>query len=514
MIHAMQQVPYAPPEASTTARPAPTGLLGRRSTALFWFLMALVALVAVFNVTWHMADQNVGDWDEGRHAVTAYEMLQRGDLLVNTYRGAVDYWNLKPPLSFWPLMLSFKVLGYSTFALRVPSALFFLATVACVAVYAYRTMGRRAALGAAAALATCYPVIGSHSGRTGDPDALFVLLMTVGLLAVLGAPGRPRLLLLWTLAFSAAFLTKSWHSGLLIVIGVVFLAIRGRASRARVRDYLIALLGFLPVLAWAIARFTFDGTRFFTAMVQYDLLSRSEGALETNTGGPLYYVERLAYLAPWALVLLVPIVSRAARRGLRGGSWRRSQWVGPAVSALLVLGAFSIAKTKLPWYAYPAFPALALLIGFAIAWVSQERVRSVALLTLVAAVVAALAAEAYVVRKIPAPTSGAQVALAGLRGRAAVTGEQIYLDPALASEADDANERERAKVGDWPQSLRTSALINGRLVPREGGVTAFEQQAKPGALILVEQGSPAAVAVRATTDVVDSGDGYAVLRAR
>ena len=41
------------------------------------------------------------DWDEARHAVSAYEMIQTGEPIVTTYEYSNDYWNLKPPLSEW-----------------------------------------------------------------------------------------------------------------------------------------------------------------------------------------------------------------------------------------------------------------------------------------------------------------------------------------------------------------------------------------------------------------------------
>lgn len=498
-------------DAPTSPHAPPRWLEAYRSRLAFWIPLGLIAAVFIINLTWHLGDQNLGDWDESRHAVSAFEMLQRGDLLVNTWRGSPDYWNLKPPLSFWPIMLSYHLFGFSTIALHLPAAIESVGTFAVVTVFVHRRAGRFPALVSAAVLATCYPLIGSHSGRSGDPDALFVLFFTIGLLALLGAHERPRLLLLFTTTFSAAFLTKSWHAGVLIVVGGVVLLVRGRASAARRSDYALALLGFLPVLAWAIARFSFDGTRFFSSMVQYDLLSRSATPLEGNGGGPLYYVVLLTYFVPWAL-LLIPLVLRRSGLSAAAGPWRRSLWIGPAICAAAVTLLYSLAKSKLSWYEYPAFPALAVLIGVVAGYLGARSWDRTTTITVVAVVVATLACEAYVLDKIPRPTVPAQLALSRLRSMPTLTGERIYLDSSLALSARVKADRSLADDGDWPQSLRASTLLNDGLLASDGGVRRFLTAPAGTALMLVHRGSADDRAVQGhRASVVTTVDGYSVV---
>ena len=59
----------------------------------------------------------VASWDEARHGISAYEMLQNKNFVVNTYNYDVDYWNLKPPFSFYGIMLGFGLFGYSVMGL-------------------------------------------------------------------------------------------------------------------------------------------------------------------------------------------------------------------------------------------------------------------------------------------------------------------------------------------------------------------------------------------------------------
>jgi hypothetical protein len=70
------------------------------------------------------------------------------------------------------------------------------------------------------------------------------------------------------------------------------------------------------------------------------------------------------------LLLAVPLFlvwrGRANVPGASEARPERARVTFLALWAAVVLGAFSIAVSKLPWYIYPAYPALALLLGFGV----------------------------------------------------------------------------------------------------------------------------------------------------
>ena len=68
------------------------------NNSVLWIL--ILGLFCGINVFFLLGNVPVEAWDEARHGVSAYEMLVSHAWIVNTYRGEVDYWNLKPPLSF------------------------------------------------------------------------------------------------------------------------------------------------------------------------------------------------------------------------------------------------------------------------------------------------------------------------------------------------------------------------------------------------------------------------------
>ena len=85
-------------------------------------------------------------WDEARHGISAYEMMQTGDPIVTTYLYSPDYWNLKPPLSEYFQVLGYRLFGFNAMGLRFFSALLWLCSAGIAALLAKRHMGAVAGL--------------------------------------------------------------------------------------------------------------------------------------------------------------------------------------------------------------------------------------------------------------------------------------------------------------------------------------------------------------------------------
>lgn len=156
---------------------------------------AVLALAAV-NLGLRLDREMVDVWDESLYATTALEMQRSGNWLVTTFQGAIDHYNSKPPLFVWLIAASFTTLGVNLWALRLLSAVSAGLTVALVGWCTHRLAGARAAILAALVLATTYPFLYVHAGRTANPDALLTLLQT-GAAALIWTGGgwlRPFLL--------------------------------------------------------------------------------------------------------------------------------------------------------------------------------------------------------------------------------------------------------------------------------------------------------------------------------
>ena len=131
-------------------------------------------------------------WDESLFAITAGEMLDSGDWIGTTFLGSLDYYNSKPPLHVWLVALSFKAFGPGLVSLRLPAIV-----AAWLTVGAARVVGERARSAArspwwpALVLATCYGFLYVHSGRSGNSDALFTLLVLLTVVTLWAARDHP-----------------------------------------------------------------------------------------------------------------------------------------------------------------------------------------------------------------------------------------------------------------------------------------------------------------------------------
>ena len=62
----------------------------------YWIWFALLTALTAFLCFRCLGIKAIDSWDEARHGISAYEMIQQGNYLVNTFMGEADYWNVKP----------------------------------------------------------------------------------------------------------------------------------------------------------------------------------------------------------------------------------------------------------------------------------------------------------------------------------------------------------------------------------------------------------------------------------
>lgn len=243
-------------------------------------IFVMLSCVLFYLCFYHLDVKWVSSWDEARHGINAYEMYQNKDLIVNTYNYENDYWNLKPPLSYWGIMIGFKLFGFSVFALRFYSALCYFITCVVVSLFVKRHSLLASLLSMAFFSASSLAFL-AHMARAGDADALYTMLFTFSMLAMMLVHENKKMLYVSGLCFALAFLTKSWHSGMIVVIGGLYLLITGEIKKIKVKEWLFFILSFtVPLLIWASARFIADGTAFFKEMIAQDLLNRTNSAIE------------------------------------------------------------------------------------------------------------------------------------------------------------------------------------------------------------------------------------------
>ncbi|MBQ8527166.1 MAG: glycosyltransferase family 39 protein [Lachnospiraceae bacterium] len=330
----------------------------------FVLLIAVIAFLSFYKLDVKYVDP----WDEARHGVNAYEMANGGSLFQNTYLRQADYYNLKPPLSMWCIMLGMAIFGNGVFALRFYSALCYVILAIVAGVFVKKAYGTTESLLATAFLAVNVTPFQAHMIRAGDADSLFVLLFTLAMICMMQIPQKKYNLYLCGLFFSLAFLAKSFHAGIIAVIGALYLILTGQIKKLTLKNWMLFLASvFVPLLLWAVPRAMVDGTVFFQKMWETDVLGRTDGTLQNNIAPFSYYAEYYlgamsGSVTPYLCAFVICLVGLFVFN--RFFVWKnREHYIGWILWILVPFVAFSIVKNKLLWYMYPVLVPLLLAAG-------------------------------------------------------------------------------------------------------------------------------------------------------
>jgi 4-amino-4-deoxy-L-arabinose transferase-like glycosyltransferase len=344
------------------------------SKIIYTLIATILLILAFYNIFYGLSDFPIFSWDEARHGASAYEMLKKNNLIVNTYKNKIDYWNLKPPLSFLITIAGYKLVGFNTLGLRLLSAASALLTILIIFLFVLKKHGILASFIATLSLATSTQFLINHSARTADADSLFVLLFTSSILSLVLSAHSSKWFYVSAISFSLAFLTKSWHACNLFIIIFLYLIFTGVYKRLTFKNWVL-LLSFMfgPIIIWGLLRYQYDGIEFFKNMITYDLLKRSSTTIEGHFGSRLYYLEIIwRFSKDWIMLLIGLTLSNLYKASNRIKPSLNSYAIGLYLWLFIPLILYSMAETKIRWYILPIYPALSIIIGVLCANVFQK----------------------------------------------------------------------------------------------------------------------------------------------
>ncbi|WP_064456618.1 glycosyltransferase family 39 protein [Streptomyces hygroscopicus] len=160
----------------------------------------------------------------------------------------------KPPAALWPMALSVRLFGLSSWAILVPEALMGVATVGVLYVAVRRRFSAAAGLIAGAALAVT--PVAALMFRFNNPDALLCLLMVSAVYCVLRAleDARTKWLVLAGVCFGFGFLTKTLQAWLILPpLAVVYAVCAPAKFVRRIGQLLLAGLAMVVSGGWWVA---------------------------------------------------------------------------------------------------------------------------------------------------------------------------------------------------------------------------------------------------------------------
>jgi 4-amino-4-deoxy-L-arabinose transferase-like glycosyltransferase len=307
------------------------------------------------------------DPDEGLYADIARTMLVSGDWVLPRFNG-LPYLE-KPPLLFWLAAPSMTILGGEV-ALRGWSAAAALGTVLLTRRIGRQLYGTHAGLLAGLMLATTAGY--ALYVRKASTDFLFVFCLTLALWGFVKDVGRgpaPARFLLGYAGIGLGVLAKGLIGVVLpvAIVAVTLVWVRGLGWR----DLNLARGGLILaalVLPWHVLVALRDPALFGFYVIDNQVLRFLNLRAFLEDDVPVSTLGFLLVTFVWLYPCGVFALARPAPATPAERRWRPLV----AVWALVVVGFFALSRSKLEYYALPAFPAFALMAGAA--WASARDV--------------------------------------------------------------------------------------------------------------------------------------------
>lgn len=341
------------PESGALSRPA-------------WIVVMVLAVVAlapgIFSVP-------AMDRDESRYAQASRQMMETGDYLNIRFQ---DYDRHKQPAgTYWLQSLFAQPFGGADAPIgahRLPGLVFALLAVAITAWLGARIFSPPVAIGAAIVLATT--LVLSVEAKTAKTDAI---LLGVGMIAqaalmILMIEIKQRRPVFWGWpavmwsALGVSLLVKGPIFLMITALTLVVFALwkRDAGLLLKVRPMPGALLALAIFTPWFIAINLATDWAFALEAIGHSMLGKVGEAQEAHSG-PLGFHLGMTAVTLWPGVALLGLALLAAWRFRERDEVKfLIAWIIPTYVV------FEIVATKLPHYTLPSFPAIALLIGFAL----------------------------------------------------------------------------------------------------------------------------------------------------
>ena len=312
---------------------------------------------------------------DAAHAMVSQEMLLRHDFVV-MYMDGIRYL-IRPPMHFWMIAASYKLLGETEFATRLPIGLAVVGIVLLTFEFGRRFFGQLAGLYGALAVATSVGMF--IFTRSVIPEAIYALSFEgifylflrswtgslnprwgywgAAALCAVAVLTRALIGLLFPLAAIAVFvtMTRGWHRWRelrLISSSAIFLAIAA---------------------PWHILA-AFRAPGFFWVYFINEHINRALGTRLPHDYGAIplwiWWSAQLVWLFPWSFFFLLAL--RELPRPVR--AW--STDTNPGTQARLLLFAWAgvimlfftfEGGSRTEYYSFGAWPAMCLLLGIGIA---------------------------------------------------------------------------------------------------------------------------------------------------
>lgn len=337
-------------------------------------LTSALILVSFLMIFLGLGHNSLIPWDEAIYAKIAKNMMMDSNYLVMHWIPG-KIWYEKPPLLMWSISGLFKLLGYTSLAAKLPSAMAGFGTIVATYFFSKRIFTRRAALITTLSLTTTVSFI--LYSRMAMTDVLCTFFITLSLYAFYfsteSKKGKMYFWLVLSGIFSGLAVMTKGVVGLipLVIIGLfsLYLLFSNKSGLAILRNAFITIVvSILVFLPWHLKMFQLFGDVFINNYLGYHVFERATEAIE-DKGQPIYWylIVIKVSMRLWFISLLGAfpfVLYNIFKRGDTLASSSKKILIFITLWSLTILAFFSLAQSKLVWYIIPIYVPLALLNGY------------------------------------------------------------------------------------------------------------------------------------------------------
>lgn len=308
------------------------------------------------------------NWDEAWYAEIAKNMAQGNySLIVPFWNG--QYYFDKPPLYFWLTLPFFKFFGPGEWQARIVSVLSAVLATFLIYLIAKKIFNQRVGIFSIIVFLSLGQVVTRF--REGNLDALLVFLFLATFYFFLLSFEKKIFLLISGIFLGLGFLVKGWLLGLFpFCLMFFYLLLTERKFLSR----LIPILIFSLIGSgwWFILGFQKFGQRFLS----WYLFHPASGYFIPKFDFSLNFLSSLFRdLGFWLLPVLVFLISLKKLK-----LSQKSILFSFLGTVLLFIFSLQFLSQKFGWYALPAYPLAALLVGYILEKLSRLHLRATLIL--------------------------------------------------------------------------------------------------------------------------------------
>ncbi|MEQ9098991.1 MAG: glycosyltransferase family 39 protein [Imperialibacter sp.] len=329
----------------------------------------VIVMAGLLSYGWNFWGTSIYFLDEAKNAQCAAEMLETGDFFVPRFNGQ---FHDKPVLQYVFMMGAYQVFGINSFSARLFSVLFGVLMLVVVFQFVKKLLNEKVAFYAALILAASLQM--SWQFRMAAPDPYLLFLLTLGMLSFFYGyqTHKSTYLYVFYLCIGLGFVTKGPIAYALPGLSVVvFLLLNRDFSWQRIVS-LRAFEGIVLSLALGLPWYVGTGLATNWEWPEYFFIthniSRYTNTFEGHHGFPFDGVVIV-------IAALLPLSVFLPQAFFVGWKERKQQpFLLFSISVFIaVIGFFFFSQTVLPSYPAPCMPFVAVLLGYFLAKLEEEK---------------------------------------------------------------------------------------------------------------------------------------------